>query len=126
MLDNPFESVDNPSVFAFTQKLVGPDLETGFNFGSSVSLVNDTMAVGVSNDFSIVPGGGSIYTYYNQDNKSGWELIRYKDRQVDPESINSAFIYNKKNQTIINFFDTYDPAKGKILGIVDQELDYKE
>ena len=126
LLDNPFESVDNPSVFAFTQKLVGPDLETGFNFGSSVSLVNDTMAVGVSNDFSIVPGGGSIYTYYNQDNKSGWELIRYKDRQVDPESINSAFIYNKKNQTIINFFDTYDPAKGKILGIVDQELDYKE
>ena len=126
LLENPFESIDNPAVFAFTQKLVGPDLDTGDNFGSSISLVDGIMAVGVNKDSNIVGGGGSLYTYNNQDNKAGWELIRYKDRQVDPEGISSAFVYNKKTQTILNFFDVYDPAKGKILGIVDQELDYKE
>ena len=126
LMINPFESVDNPSLFAYTQKLVGPDLDTGDNFGSSVSLVNGILAVGVNKDSGLVNSGGSIYTYNNPDNKSGWNLIRYKDNQVDPESIDSAFIYNKKTQTILNFFDVYDPAKGKILGIVDQELDYKE
>jgi len=126
LMQNPYESIDNPSLFAFTQKLVGPDLDTGYNFGSGISLVGDSMAVGVSNDFNIVQSGGSIYTYYNEDNRSGWNLIRYKNNQVDPSAIDSAFIYNKKTQTILNFFDVYDPAKGKILGVVDQELDYKE
>ena len=126
LLENPYESIDNPSMFAFTQKLVGPDLASGDNFGASVSLVGDTMVVGVDNDSNIVNKGGSVYAYNNQGSKSGWELIRFKDNQVDPESISSAFIYNKKTQTILNFFDVYDPAKGKILGIVDQELDYKE
>jgi hypothetical protein len=126
LMVNPFESVDSPSIFAFTQKLVGPDLDTGDNFGSGVSVVNGILAVGVSKDSEIVNSGGSIYTYNNPSNKSGWELVRFKDVQVDPESIESAFLYNKKTQTILNFFDVYDPAKGKILGIVDQELDYKE
>lgn len=126
LMANPFESEDNPSIFAFTQKLIGPDLDTGFNFGAGVSMVGDTLAVGVTNDYNIVAGGGSIYAYYNEGNTSGWELIRYKEKLVDPAAVNSAFIYNKKTQTILNFFDVLDPAKGKLLGVVDQEIDYRE
>lgn len=126
LMANPFESEDNPSLFAFTQKLIGPDTDTGFNFGASVSMVAGILAVGVTNDYNIVVGGGSIYAYYNEDDKPGWELIHYKDNLVDPSTINSAFIYNKKTQTILNFFDILDPAKGKLLGVVDQEIDYKE
>jgi 6-phosphogluconolactonase (cycloisomerase 2 family) len=126
LMENPFESQDNPAIFAYTQKLVGPDLDTGFNFGASTSIYNGTLVAGVTNDYNIVSGGGSIYAYYNENNTGGWDLIRYKEKQVDPATINSAFIYNKKQQQIISFFDIYDPAKGKLLGIVDQELDYKE
>lgn len=126
LMANPFESEDNPSLFAFTQKLIGPDTDTGFNFGASISMVAGTLAVGVTNDYNIIAGGGSIYAYYNEGNKPGWELIRYKDKLVDPAAVNSAFIYNKKTQTIINFFDVLDPAKGKLLGVVDQEIDYRE
>jgi len=126
LMSNPFESEDNPSLFAFTQKLIGPDIDTGFNFGASISMVAGTLAVGVTNDYNIIAGGGSIYAYYNEGNKSGWELIRYKDKLVDPAAVNSAFIYNKKTQTILNFFDVLDPAKGKLLGVVDQEIDYRE
>ena len=36
LMANPFESEDNPSLFAFTQKLIGPDTDTGFNFGASI------------------------------------------------------------------------------------------
>jgi len=123
---NPYESVDNPSLFAFTQKLVGPELDTGFNFGAAIDLVSDYLIVGVSNDYNIVSEGGSLYYYYNQDAKSGWSLTRYKQPRVDIGAVSSAFLYNTVSQNILDFFDYLDPAKGKLLGIVEQELDYKE
>lgn len=126
LMRNPYESEDNPANFAFTQKLIGPDIDTGFNFGASISMIGDTLAVGVTNDYDIVAGGGSVFAYYNENSKSGWELIRYNSSQTDTSLISSAFAYNKRSQQIINFFDVLDPAKGKILGLVDQELDYKE
>jgi sugar lactone lactonase YvrE len=126
LMTNPYESVDNPSVFAFTQKLVGPNLDTGFNFGAAIDLVSKYLIVGVSNDYNIVSEGGSLYYYYNQDSTSGWSLIRYKEPRVDIGAVSSSFLYNTVSQNILDFFDYLDPAKGKLLGIVDQELDYKE
>jgi len=126
LMPNPFEDADNPSLFAYSQKLVGPDLQSGFNFGASIALRGEYLTVGVSNDLNVVPGGGSIYFYYNQNAKSGWTLLRYKEPRVDIGALNSSFIYNTITQNIIDFFDYLDPAKGKLLGVVDQELDFKE
>jgi hypothetical protein len=126
LMVNPYEDVDNPSLFAFTQKLVGPSLDTGFNFGAAIDLKSDYLIVGVSNDYNIVPEGGSLYYYYNQNAKSGWTLTRYKEPRVDIGAVNSAFLYNTVSQNILDFFDYLDPVKGKLLGAVDQELDYKE
>ena len=126
LMSNPYEDVNNPALFAFTQKLVGPNLDTGFNFGAAIDLKSDYLIVGVSNDYDIVSEGGSLYYYYNQDAKSGWTLSRYKEPRVDIGAVNSAFLYNTVSQNILDFFDYLDPAKGKLLGIVEQELDYKE
>jgi len=126
LMSNPYEDVDNPSLFAFTQKLVGPNLNTGFNFGAAIDLRSDYLIVGVSNDFGVVAEGGSLYYYYNQNAKSGWELTRYKESRVDIGAVSSSFLYNTVSQNILEFFDYLDPAKGKLLGVVDQELDYKE
>ena len=126
LMTNPYEDVDNPALFAFTQKLVGPELDTGFNFGSSIDLKSEYLIVGVSNDYNIVTGGGSLYYYYNQGAQSGWTLTRYKEPRVDIGAVSNAFLYNTVSQNILDFFDYLDPAKGKLLGAVEQELDYKE
>jgi len=126
LMNNPYEDVDNPSLFAFTQKLLGPNLDTGFNFGAAIDLRSDYLIVGVSNDYNIVTEGGSLYYYYNQDATSGWTLTRYKEPRVDIGAVNSAFLYNTVSQNILDFFDYLDPVKGKLLGAVEQELDFKE
>lgn len=126
LMSNPYENVDNPSLYAYTQKLLGPNLSSGFNFGAAIDLKSEFLIVGVSNDFNVVPGGGSLYYYYNQGAKSGWELIRNKETRVDIGAVDSAFLYNTVSQNILDFFDYFDPAKGKLLGTIDQELDYKE
>jgi len=126
LMSNPFESASNHSLFAYTQKLEAPNLDTGFNFGKAIDIVNDYMIVGVTNDYHIVTEGGSVYSFFNKDAKSGWTITRFKEPRVDTEAFNSAFIYNTVSQNIIDFFDYLDPAKGKLLGIVDQEIDYRE
>ena len=126
LMPNPFENQDNPRLYAYSQKLVGPNLETGFNFGAALAVKGEYLTAGVSNDYDIVSEGGSIYFYFNENAKSGWNLLRSKEPRVDIGAVNSSFIYNTVNQNIIDFFDYIDPAKGKLLGIVDQELDFKE
>ena len=126
LIANPYESEDNPSIFAFSQKLTAPGVETGDDYGADIDIVNDIMVIGVTNDSDITVGGGSVYTYYNEGSKPGWELLRYKEPRVAIDAINSAFIYNKTSETIINYLDILDPVKGKLLGAVEQELDYIE
>jgi len=126
LMPNPYEDVNNPKLYAYTQKLIGPELATGFNFGSSVDIKANYLMVGVANDYGIVTDGGSLYYYLNESLESGWNLIRYNTPRVDIGAVKSAFIYNAVSQNILEFFDYLDPVKGKLLGIVDQELDYKE
>jgi hypothetical protein len=126
LMANPYESVDSPALYAFTQKIYGPNLATGFNFGAGVAIKNDYLLVGVSNDYEIVPEGGSVFYFYNQNAKSGWTLTRFKQPRVDIGAITSSFLYNTNSQNVVDFFDYIDPAKGKLLGVVEQELDYKE
>jgi hypothetical protein len=126
LMANPFEDVNNPALYAYSQKLSGPDLETGFNFGAAIALRGEYLTIGVSNDYDIVTEGGSVYFFRNPDSRSGWTLIRNKEPRVDIGAVSSAFIYNQTNENIIDFFDYIDPVKGKLLGVVDQELDFKE
>jgi hypothetical protein len=123
---NPFEGASNPSLFAYTQKLTGPGIETGFNFGAAIDSYGDFIAVGVSNDYDVVPGGGTIYSFLNADIDLGWKLIRSKSPRVDVNALNTSFLYDSSSQLLINHFDYIDPAKGKLLGTVDQEIDYRE
>ena len=125
IMNNPFQSADNPNLYAYTQKLSAAVL-TGFNFGASIDIKAKNLIVGVSNDAGVVEEGGSLFYYYNENLESGWNLIRYKEPRVDIGAVKTSYIYNTVSQSIIDFFDYLDPIKGKLLGVVDQELDFKE
>lgn len=127
LIDNPFASFDNPSIFTSSQKLYGPDLQTGYNFGESIKLNNSALFVGVANDIEFNgQANGSVYYYSNTAGLPGWNLIRYKQPRVDLDAVNSVFTYDSESSLLVNYFDFIDPAKGKILGVVDQEIDYRE
>ena len=127
LIDNPFASFDNPSIFTASQKLYGPDLQTGYDFGESIKLNNSALFVGVANDNEFNgQANGSVYYYSNAAGLPGWNLIRYKQPRVDLDAVNSVFTYDSESSLLVNYFDFIDPAKGKILGVVDQEIDYRE
>lgn len=126
LMNNPNESADSPSLYAYTQKLKGTNIATGDRFGAAMAIVGKNIAVGLSNDSDRISKGGSVYTYLNPLQTPGWELIRFKQDRVDIGATSSVFTYNRQNNLLVNFYDYIDPIKGKILGVVDQEIDYKE
>jgi len=127
LIDNPFQSFEAPSLFVLSQALYGPNLSTDTDFGRAIKLNGNTLFIGVANDdYLSFNQAGTVYLYTNETSKAGWELLRSKESRVSVDSIASVFTYDSESSEIIDFYDYIDPAKGKILGIADQELDYKE
>lgn len=124
LMDNPFETATNPALFAYVQQLVPPTVNANYNFGAAIDILGDYIAVGATNDSSVTPQGGSVYTFENVNVSQGWDLIRYNQSRVDPESIDKLYIYHKGTKTILARMDYYDPVKGKVLGEAQQDLDF--
>lgn len=124
LLDNPFETVDNPALFGYVQQLQAPDLSDNFNFGAAIDIVGNFIAVGATNDYSITTAGGSICTFENSVGTQGWDLIRFKEPRVELNSIDKAYIYNNTTKSIDTRLDYIDPVKGKVLGVAQQDLDF--
>lgn len=126
LINNPFEDAANPSMFVSSQKLFGPNIVSGYQFGEAVKLSGTDMFVGVSSDDQPTLDAGSVFYYKNAQGTPGWNLIRVKQPRVDIDTINSVFTYDSESSAIIDYFDILDPAKGKLLGAVEQEIDYQE
>ena len=59
--------------------------------------------------------------YAGQDS---WTLTRQQISRIDIDSVNEIFLYSKKDQKILARLDILDPAKGRILGAAQADIDY--
>ena len=73
----------------------------------------------------VIKNTGSVHLYTNPSSKKIWDLKRKQEPVVDLDSVNRLLIYNRDRNTIIANLDYIDPVKGKILGIAEQDIDFK-
>jgi len=112
-------------VYSFTQELETgryAQLETGDNFGSAIVAAPGLLLASAPESDS---ASGIVYTFNNLTNTPSWALTRSQQPQVDIDSINRSFIYNKLNNNLITPLDIVDPAKGKILSSVAGDINYR-
>ena len=64
----------------------------------------------------------AVYSYSTAT--SAWVLFRQQQPHVDINSISRTFIYNKSNNNILAALDYINPAKGKVLNAIEQDIDY--
>ena len=119
----------HPGRFAFIQQLTPSKLNfslvPGIKFGATIDINNFELLVGSPGDSSLQLNGGRVFMFNNPDQLIGWDVTRYQEPKVDIQCILKNYIYSAADQTIINNLDYIDPAKGKILGIAEQEITYK-
>lgn len=118
-------NVENAGKFIFSQQLTHADADRDDQFGFSITMTDDNVLVGSPKDEVNGVEAGTLYEFRNINNNRSWEVLRVQEPVVDIEAINRIFIYNKNSNTIVSNLDYIDPVKGKILGVANQEIDYK-
>lgn len=137
-LSNSAKTVENPTLFGIVDDLMPEGISPEDNFGQSIALTDKVMFVGANlgesrGDAIETPSvpvpettnAGQIFFFENPDATKGWSKIREQGEKVDLESVTRMFLYDNKSQTIITSLDTFDPIKGKILGVADQDITYR-
>lgn len=98
-------------------------LATDDNFGFAISVTDDCIVASAPK--RIVNGFryGSTYVF-DYDEKS-WSIKESQSEMVDISKFKKSFIYDSKENVLINNLDFYDPLKGKIPSVADQEIKYQ-
>ena len=136
LYDDPRNEVENPGRYAFAQQLNLPDIDgnvltptdrlnSGDRFGAAIDVMGGQIVVSAPGDDTQGIDTGSIYVFSNPAMTRGWNLIRYEQPRVDVDTVNRMFLYSKVSNTILTNLEFIDPAKGKILGVADQEISFK-
>ena len=125
-------------VFVFNQyggrwvlgEIFEDDLNYNENFGTALATSNNTIIVGSPKYLSTDPAFsevviGRIQKFEKAENVLPWEAIRSQQPQVDISKIKNLAAYEKDVYTKIADIDIIDYYKGKVLGIVEQNIDFK-
>ena len=112
---------DTTSSLDYVQKLTPKVISSNDNFGTNI-LITDQKLVVLSKKTAEL---GKVDFFENPNQVKGWNLLRNQEPIVDLNSIGTLYLYNKRKNTIVTYLDNIDPIRGKILGVADQEIDYK-
>ena len=128
-LPSNIDNISNPGNFIYIQQLnsvlVGSSLKTNDGFGSSIAINDFELFVGSKNNKALNINAGAVYRFVNEGNLIGWDSYRTESEKVDINGIINCYTYDTKTQNILDYLDYIDPAKGKILGVAEQNISYK-
>lgn len=117
-------SIDNPSQYVLAQRLTSSVHSSGDGFGTSIAIGGDYTLISSPGDDTIATDAGMLTLFKDTIGEGAWAVLRSESDYVEIESINSVFLYNRITGRKLASLDFIDPAKGKILGIAAQEIDF--
>ena len=120
--------------FVIDDRLVTTSVSTNDDFGRGVCIIDNTVLVGAPDDDGNVTADGS--TKVSNDGtisvfdltvsgEHAWKQIAYETPLMDVDKLGQVFDFNKATKQIRNYYNLYDPLKGRILGIADREINIK-
>ena len=111
--------------FVFGQKIDSPTLEEYDAFGQGIAYTSNSLLIGAPENDTGTPSidTGALFAF--KKTASGWNSISTQENPTDPNLIKKVFTYNKQTDTVKDFVEVIDPAKGKISYLADSELTYK-
>ena len=116
--------------WVYAQPLVNETMSEGSMFGSTALALNDTVFVGapaklINGSNGYQAGVGQLFIFDKVDpTLTSWVTLRSEEPLVDITAIKRAVTIDDSTQQIQEYLDIIDPIKGKILGSVEEELQY--
>jgi len=119
------ESFNNIGKYVYAQScndkltFVGPQPM----YGAALDFTNDKVIIGVPK-FNINAAGGRVVIYENTTGINNWHVYRESAPISDVTKIRKVQLYNNTNNQNLASLDYIDPLQGKLLGVVQENLDY--
>ena len=123
------------SKFIIDQRLHSDEVSAGDDFGRGVCITDNIVLVGapdddgnvdVSDGSSKISNDGTVHIFdLTKSGEFAWKNITTEDNFMDTEKLGQVFEFNKGSKQIKDFYDLYDPVKGRILGAADREINIK-
>jgi hypothetical protein len=143
-LQSSSETSDNPGNYVFGQycfgidryyddTLLSGDATSRNGEGIAVTFNDGSVLVGTQSWYPTVsspptgyPNGyGRVVRYTATTRDSSWYVYRQPLQRVDVNKLNSTIIYSTVTNENIDFLDHIDPIQGKMLSVVETNIDIK-
>ena len=120
--------------FVIDDRMASENMSENDDFGRGVCMIDNSVYVGAPKDdgntgsdgSTKIVNDGTIVCYdLAVNNKYAWTNVVTETPLVDIDKLGKVFEFNKKSKQIRDYYDLYDPIKGRILGIADREIDIK-
>jgi len=120
--------------FIVDDRLITDNVTANDDFGRGVCVIDNTVFVGAPDDDGNTTSDGSTkvvndgtVAYYDLTNNGeyAWKNIVTETALMDTDKLGKVFEFNRKTKQIIEYYDLYDPIKGRILGVADREINIK-
>jgi len=129
LLSDSRETIDYAGTFNYVQQLSPTKLNipilANTGFGSSIAINDYKLLVGSISEGTYGTNSGRVFEFDDELRLNGWDVIRQQEPRVDINCLIKNYIYSSQDQTILYNLDYIDPAKGKVLGLAEQEITYK-
>ncbi len=116
------------STFVIDDRLVSTGVTANDDFGKGVFVNDYSLYVGspMNENNAGLTDDGSVYAYdLKKLGEYAWNKIASESTLIDITKVGQVFDYNKNSKQIKDYYDLYDPVKGRILGIADREITIK-
>lgn len=98
----------------------------GYRYTPTAYLANSIGSPVANVSVQLLPDESAVIQFTTLDpTENSWSLKRYQPDTVNVNEIKRISLIDTQKEEIIEYLDTVDPLKGKILGLADQEIKYK-
>ena len=120
--------------FVVDDRLMADNVTADDDFGRGVCVIDNSVFVGAPKDdgnttsdgSTKVVNDGTVACYdLTVNGQYAWKNLVSETPLMDTDKLGKVFEFNKKTKQIRDYYDLYDPIKGRILGIADREINIK-
>ena len=122
------------SKFVIDDRLMGDNISSNDDFGRGVCMIDDSVLVGAPDDdgnvltdgSSKLSNDGTVICYdLTEKNQYAWKNLVTETAFIDIDKLGKVFDFSNATKQIRDYYELYDPVKGRIPGLADREITIK-
>jgi len=120
--------------YVIDDRLMGNNVSENDDFGKGVCVIDNTVVVGAPQDdgntgsdgsTKVVNDGTVLCFDLTNIGEYAWKNITSETALIDTDKLGKVFEFDNATKQLRDYYDLYDPVKGRILGVADREINIK-